>query len=505
MARGFVLGVALQAAALGASAQTADPCGRAGEMSEAGWALYRGGDLVGADRIFSDVLGFCPSHPGALVGSGYIALRAGDARNAEALFTSVVDADPDHVDALIGVGLARSRLGRLGSAEQALRKAHDLAPESPDAHLGLARVLAWQGRPGEAETLYASAAERWPENAEAHLGLARSLENQGRARAAQRVLERALRAAPGSEQIAGVFERMAVDRRLKAGASFIYESDSDRNRIRSLVLRTTWQPYVGLEVRSDTYVRESKVDREFYYVRRATGLRLGVVGSLDPGWQFRAGIGGSENNVPGVGTLGLFDASIATPRRHVVTGVLGFSKAPLDATSVLIERGVEIEAWTGELLTNRWAAGEARLSASYSNYTGVQSNRRWHAALHFLRRPWGPLRMGLDATFLGFEDDVNEGYFDPSFYVLALVPMETRVDRGPWSAAVTVSPGVEHIGGGAGNRGAIRTEAEVTLAVPVGLALSLGGIYTTTGAQALWADEFAYRYFATSASVRWSF
>lgn len=489
-----------------AAAQQQGACTAAGATAEEGWELYRSGEVEAAARAFDDALETCPGHLGALTGRGYVTLRRDDAEEAARTFDAVLAQDAVLVDALVGAGLAKSRLGELAEAEGHFRAATTLAPDSRDAALGLARVIAWQGKTREAEGLYRSLAARWPDAAEAHLGLARALEAQGRSRAASRALEDARRSAPQAPEVQAFSDDMARSRRPSVSSSFVYESDSDRNRVRSTVIRATWHPRAAVEVRGDVYLRESKVDRQFFLVRRAAGLRVGVATTLDAGWQLRAGVGGSDTNVSGSGQLGAVDASVATPRNRPVVGVLAFARSPLDATSVLIERGVQVTALTLEAHTNRAAFGDGRLSLSYAGYEGIGSNRRWYSNLHVLARPSGRVRVGLDATVLGFRSDLNEGYFDPSFYVLALVPVQGRISwKERWGLALTVSPGIEHIGEGAGRRGALRGEGELSYRVPGGPSLSVGGIYATTGAQALWADEFSYRYFATSLGLSWQF
>ncbi|NNM35357.1 MAG: tetratricopeptide repeat protein [Gemmatimonadetes bacterium] len=489
-----------------ASGQTQASCAMAGAAAEDGWRLYRTGDIQAAGRQFNRALAACPRHLGALTGRGYVALRQGEVDEASRVFGSVLSADPAHVDALLGAGLAQSRLGRLAEAEEHFRAATVEAPDSPDAALGLARMAAWQGRHHEAERLYRSYTGRWPESTEAHLGLARALEAQGRSRAAHRALEEARRSAPQAPEVQAFADDMARSRRPSFRTSFVYESDSDRNRVRSTVVRAAWRPRAGIEVRWDAYLRESKVDRQFFLVRRAAGLRVGVATTLDAGWQLRAGVGGSDTNVTGSGRLGSFDASLATPGRRPVVAVLAFNRSPLDATSVLIERGVQVTSVTLEAQTNRASFGDGRLSLSWAGYEGIGSNRRWYSNLRVLARPSGPVRIGVDATVLGFSRNLNEGYFDPSSYVLALVPIQGRVSWNErWGLGLTVSPGIEHIGGGAGRRGALRGEGELSYSFPGGPSVSLGGIYATTGAQALWADEFGYRYFATSVGLSWQF
>ena len=233
---------------------------------------------------------------------------------------------------------------------------------------------------------------------------------------------------------------------------------------------------------------------------------MGVATTLDTGWQMRAGLGGSNTNVSGAGTTAAFDASFSTPRRHPVVAVLSFSRAPLDATSVLIERGVEVSSVTLVADAPRASFGDVRLSVSYAGYEGIGSNQRWYSNLRLLASPKGPVRVGLDVTLLGFSDDLNEGYFDPPFYGLAVVPVEGRISwRERWSLHATVSPGVEHIGGGAGQRGALKGEGELSYSIPGGPRIAVGGVYATTGAQALWADEFSYRYVATTVGLNWQF
>jgi tetratricopeptide (TPR) repeat protein len=120
---------------------------------ERGWELYRAGDFVEAERIFTRALEETPRSADAAVGLGYASLQTQGPARAAVRFQAVLDRQPDHDDALRGLVLA----GRRAEADptlrrSALRAARKLAkahPADSGVELDLLALQAATGGPSE--------------------------------------------------------------------------------------------------------------------------------------------------------------------------------------------------------------------------------------------------------------------------------------------------------------------------------------------------------------------
>ncbi|MGI9628611.1 MAG: tetratricopeptide repeat protein [Longimicrobiales bacterium] len=504
----------------------------------AGWRHYEAESFDEARKSFNEAVAACPTHAGALAGAGYAELRSGSLEQALGHFQAALVGAPDMVDAQVGLGLTLNRLARPEEAAEAFQAALRVEPEHREARLGLGRALAqvgdheaalelygdlraenpedpravaalatvtgWGGDVERSEALWREAISMAPEDADNHVGLAIALRSQGQERAALTVLERALGMVPEHSGALTQIDAIRFARAPTASASGVYESDSDGNRVRTGIFTAGWRPYPQVELRWTGYVRESKVDREFYQVRRAIGSRFAVIGSLQGGWRVRGAFGGAESNVPGQDAMGAMDVSFESPREHNTGGWLVFSRAPFDVTSPLIERGVRVQDLTLGLRVNSILTGAAGLTLSKATYDGSLSNDR-HGATGWFERDVLFGTVGLRTNLFSFDADLNDGYFDPDSYWLTEVTIGDELELGQWRMEVDLAPGLQRVGSGGSLSGTARGEARLGFAPSVGREVWLRGVYSTTGLSGLTTEAADYRYKAVSLGLSWTF
>jgi tetratricopeptide (TPR) repeat protein len=111
-----------------------------GGVIEAGWNLYRTGEIEAARVRFEQVLGCEPESVSARIGLGYAALRQMRYPEARTLFRGILAGNPDHVDALLGLGLLAWRTGERDSARVFSQRVLRLDRNNSEAQGLLARV-----------------------------------------------------------------------------------------------------------------------------------------------------------------------------------------------------------------------------------------------------------------------------------------------------------------------------------------------------------------------------
>lgn len=521
-----------------AAAQTVDLCSEANANVELGWNAYRDGATQRAKGLFARALKACPNHVDGLVGAGYAALRIGEPRGALTHFREALAIAPDLADAYAGEGLALNQLGQLDDAVVAFRAALSADPTHTEARLGLGRALAregefeeavvlygavrredpddpravaalatvagWQGRLVLSEALWQEAIALAPDDADSHVGLAVALRSQGRHRAALTALDRALDMVPDHAEAAEQHDAIRRGLAPRASVSGIYESDSDGNRVRTALLTAGWKPLARVELRWNGYVRESKVDRTYFRVRRAVGSRVALLGELNTGWRVRAGLGGAESNVPGHDPSGAFEFSAESPRESRLGGWVLLTRSPFDVTSPLIERGVIVRDLTLGLRADRVWAGRGGLTVSASSYAGSRPNGRTGVTGWF-ERPVGFATVGIRTNVFAFDADLNDGYFDPDRYWLAEMTVGEGLNLNRLRAEVTLAPGMQRVGSAGAVSGTARGELRLAVSLAPEREVWFRGIYSSTGLSGLTTEAADYRYKAVSAGVSWHF
>ena len=125
---------------------------------------HRSGDVVGAGRLYEEILAAVPDHPDAWHLWGVAAHQLGDHATALERIARAITLHPHEARYHANRALAFHALGRLIDAETSLRRALDLDPRNSANLFKLGNVLAAAKRPDEAADAYQHARDLDPEN-----------------------------------------------------------------------------------------------------------------------------------------------------------------------------------------------------------------------------------------------------------------------------------------------------------------------------------------------------
>lgn len=424
------------------------------------------------------------------------------------LYDSLTRARPEDREIRLELARVLSWAGRLDSTLVVYRGVLEEEPEEIDAIEGVARVLGWRGDLRASERSWRRALEVSDESADAHLGLARTLRWQGRPAAARSAWRRARALAPENDAVRA--EERWLDAVLGpfARPRYVYEGDSDGNRIHTASLNGGFHLVPRFTLGYDVYGRRASnesgatpgdVERETAGGLLEAGLQL------EPGWWLRAGGGVSYTDGGRDDEIAAWRASLASPGHMPFAFVLSYRREPLDLTRQLVENGVRREAID---LRTVWTMGrDWRLVASGSpaRYSGTETNDRWTALLSLDHDLSGSWRLGVTGRGFGFERDLNEGYFDPDLYLLAELNVRWQAHPGDWQLALEVDPGVQQIGEDGDASATVRTSGSIGYRFAPGRQLDVSGAFSSTGLQSFSTADADYRYGRVSAALRWGF
>jgi tetratricopeptide (TPR) repeat protein len=450
------------------------------------------------------------------------------------LFDHLLAVDPDNLEALTDRARVRSWAGRFDGSAADYAVVLERQPDERSARMGLARVLSWSGRLDSAQAVFASILREDPNDTEARLGLARVTAWSGELRAAEDAWERALEA--GSDETAvriGLSQTLrwqgrvdsalvvldgvplverarleyAEERRWVEAAldpsfspAITFETDSDENRILTVVLNGTHPVIPRLRIGADVYARVATWDPGLADSRLSGGLAATARYLIEPGWRFTAALGLADANGATAPVRPILRAHAASPVRDRFGGSVLVRHEPFDYTALLMENGVTFTeaAVTGwARFTTRW---NVEGGLSYAMFHGSESNSRpmaHIAATRIITRPWSAVAR---VRSFGFRKDLDDGYFDPDFYLIGEALARWRPLRGPWYLMVEAGPGLEQITGSGSPRATVRLVGRVGYELGPGRALTLATVYTNAGLQSFAAGGEGYRYFAVTLS-----
>jgi len=422
---------------------------------------------------------------------------------ASAAFARLAAEDPSDLEAVLGLGQVLGWGGAFDSAEAVYRKVLAQHPDNIEAKRGLARVLSWSGDLAAAERAWVAVLADQPNDVPALVGLSQTYRWQARPGDAYDVIDRAYRLAPKDRDV-------LTERDWTLGAlaphlapAVIYESDSDNNRIRSLVIRGDWhvRPRVNLGAEALARGAEWQGDpRGFWRALLTARIHAAM------GWAFTAGLGLSDNEaVATSGTVPELRAEIASPAHLRTAGSLMFRSGSLGATATIIENGVELREWAisgRHEPTRRWSLLGG---ISQATFNGSERNSRvsgYVGMTHRVARTW---TLGATALAFGFEKDLNDGYFDPDFYSLVEVGARWLKEFGQWVAIAELAPGVQRIGSGGSLKAAARGSARIAYLAGPGREIGVSFAFSSTGLNSFATANADYRYRQVILSGTWAF
>ncbi|MDH4043117.1 MAG: hypothetical protein OEY20_03145 [Gemmatimonadota bacterium] len=421
------------------------------------------------------------------------------------LYDSLVRSDPSDREARLGLGRSLGWNGQLDSAAAVYRAMLAQDASDLDAQAGLAQTLAWGGHLRRAERAWERALETDSANMAALVGLTQTLRWQGRDVAADAVLRRAESIRPMNQDVRTQRRWIDAVLRPRAASTFTYESDSDGSGILTLFARGGLRPQPRLDLRAYAYLRWLDFETGgTTFSRQAWGGSLEAGTQVDPGWTFGASLGLSGSDADTVGGQVRWGARASSPGWWRVTGTLAVTREPLDATVQLVQNGVSVIQGALDLRGTPMGGWTATGAFSLARFDGSESNLRTAGALGANRRVLPMLTAGGNVRMYGFAKDLQDGYFDPSFYLLVEAPVRWEQAFGRWTPSAEAAPGLQK-SAGAKLGGAIRLNGELRYTVAPGRELALRAGYSTLGLSLFAAGGGGYRYRFVALSGAWGF
>ncbi len=455
--------------------------------------------------LFDRLLVEDPANLDAALDRAKILSWSEDLDAARIAYADLAERYPERREPWLGLARVLSWNDQLRSAEAVYESMLEVDPRDVEALAGYARMAAWDGRLAEAESRGRGAVSLHPDNVMLLTGLARTLRWGGRPAAAFPILEQALALAPEHEEARQEMRlsRMSIAPRL--GPTATYESDSDQNRIATVWLdQTLWLSWrVGVNVTG--YGRTAELDGSGRHGSSYGGM-LELRTRVADGWEMNFGAGASGSDLSESGPSLNLRARIATPGRHRAQAFTTFSRRALDITVPLMESGVLIEEWNLGVRGTPLAGWRAEASAGLSDYRGRAPNRRVSGVLAVSRRLAPDWNVGVGLRAFGFEEDVNDGYFDPSLYGLAEVRLGWAPTFGPWHVGLDIAPGLQKVTRGTSAvSAAVRANASLGYEFGLGRVVQLHGGYHTTGLTSFSTGDADYRYVHVALALGWAF
>lgn len=427
-----------------------------------------------------------------------------DLPGAAAAYRQILIAHPESRDARLGLARVLSWDGDTDAAEAEYGAILEADPRDPEALAGHARVAGWDGRLEEAETRWRAALDTHPNDVALLTGLAATLRWAGRSSEAVEVVERALELDPDHRDARLEYRlaRLSVAPRL--GPTLVYEHDSDGNRILTLYYDQSLRPTRWLSLNGQGYGRTSGFEQtgetgQSYGGLVETRFRIGS------GWEVETGVGVHENTLGPAGPKPQLRLRVATPGSLPVQAWARYWRRGLDETTALMRNDVTVDETSAGIRGNHgmWR-GEA--SASLTSYRSSTRNTRRGVVVGVTRRLGAEWSLGATARLFGFDEDRNDGYFDPDRFGLLEFGVGWAHEVGAWQIGLSVSPGIQRVGlADAAVSAAFRGRASVGYEFGPGQLLTLHAGYSSAGLRSFSTGEADYRYMTLALAAGWAF
>ncbi len=344
------------------------------------------------------------------------------------LYADLKAAHPDEARVLTGLGRTLSWQGRYEEAEAIYVDMETRRIDPIQAHLGRANLRAWSGDMDGALEFYSDVLKADPGNLEARLGRTRVQHWLGFDRAASAQADTIVLDHPDDRD--GRRLRQEIRDRLSpvAGLDGFRYSDTDSNRVEGATASALWfaEPQTSIRIGYTDYRAEFRCQDVLFCDE--PGIAVGNLVTTGA----RSLIGTMHSRVIGPltvhGEVGVVEEE-SFDGEHRTLGVGGGSirwqvgprfaaigsawrQALLD-TAVLIDRGIRVDSVEMRLehrFKPRWVLSGAAGIGGYSD-----DNSRLSAGASVVWQP--AIRVGLSGTFdvayRSFDEDLNNGYFDP--------------------------------------------------------------------------------------------
>jgi tetratricopeptide (TPR) repeat protein len=397
-------------------------------------ALVRSGMLLSWSRRFDEavrrydrVLELQPDHGRAALERAKVLSWDRRYREAASSFETLLAEDPASVDARLGLARSLSWDGRQEAARREYLEVLEREPRNAWATLGVAQTWAWSGHPDRAREWYGRALDEEPGMKEAVLGLAYLDIGEGRLeQAAPRVEDLATRFA-GDDEVADLERayRRAGGPWVQAGFDTV--DDTDDNDLDIYRIEAGWAPFRRVDLRfgaarydMDSPGRSASIDSLYAVL----GWRPAEKHRLD----FRIGnddrensLGQSDDETIG-GITWTWDFTPGWKMRlSAAQDSFRYSTDILDGPGNTIET---YEAWFGGRVGERWrvhaAAGLWDISDGNAR-TSVDTGAMYLWSIGRTR-----FETGYVFRYMDYDDDLDNGYFDPSDFTAHLARFRAR-------------------------------------------------------------------------------
>lgn len=356
-------------------------------------------------------------------------------------FRALVAGDPDDREARLGLARVLSWAGRYDESVAEYGELLRRDPGDPEAQIGLARTLAWSGDWAGAGDRYDAILAGRPEDAQALLGKAQIAWWRGEARESERLLARAEAAAPEDPEVAAFRRAMRRERRPFLDTSYRHFQDTDGNDTKYLAASVALRPWGAGPSLTPFYERteafQGRVEANScvpsFEQQPGSTAAVDTLG-LRAAWALRGGIGlvasaaGSRSD-PTVGpSAGHAVGSVAAfgPFARAWRWRGGIERRVFDATRVIVDCDITYDALTGgaDGTWKKWRFGGGAGFTSFSD-----GNDRLHLDLSATRPlEFGKhsLDLGYRFRYMGYAENLADGYFDPQWFVSNLLVANAR-------------------------------------------------------------------------------
>jgi tetratricopeptide (TPR) repeat protein len=329
-------------------------------------------------------------------------------------FRALLAEDPDDLDARLGLARTLSWSGRQQEARTEYESILADHPGHGAATLGLAQTHAWSGEFELARPLYEQARQKLPDPKDAELGLAYVALWQGRLREAQAAATSLSTRYPGDPEVADLQRELNRATAPSVAVSWDQLDDTDRNllTVSRLEGEARLPTGLGINLAYANYDMSSAGSRGSIDSLQATG-------SWSPKWRHRLEgmVGLDRLKTPTSSGKSVFDWGLTYrfPAGASVNGWVGMRNEPYRYSVPLIVNEIVVQSLfaglEGSFGPNWRFYGEAEgwdVSDGNSRLAARLSGRYvWKHGLH-------SLEAGAAARWLDWDEDLDNGYFDPS-------------------------------------------------------------------------------------------
>jgi tetratricopeptide (TPR) repeat protein len=411
------------------------------------------------------------------------AFDAGDTTRALALYDEILAADPGDINALLRSGKLLSWDRKYDEALARYDVALTREPHNTEVELERAKVLLWSRRYDEAIRGFDDVLKTNPKEPWALCGTAQAYDWSGRRREARPFYERALAAEPGMREallglayldLADGDTTAALDRakelkKVSPNEPLLLELEQQIRRVRTPWVQIGWD---GSADSDDNAMYTYRAEGGFPIPARMD-LRFGYAHSdlhgpvlLNPdanasadtlygvlGWQpkmrhrgeLRLGAMTLSDSSGSERTTGIGGLSYAFPMASW-NGRAAVARDPFLYSPEILDNEIDVTSVTFSASGRAAPRVQVEVGAGYGDFS--DGNGRWNGevgAWYVWTWPGRTLMAGGAVRSLGFTDDVDNGYFDPSHLFAALLSVRSNgtISSSKWEYEAAVEAGAQ--------------------------------------------------------------